>query len=144
MSVHYIPKGLNNITPYLLADDADKLITFLQAVFDAVIEDQFKMPDGKTAHAQLRIGDSVIMLGGKPGATGNDFMLYVYVKDVDAVYKKALAMGGISVMEPVDQFYGDRSATVKDAFGHQWCIATHIEDVSDEEMQKRAKAYKGC
>jgi len=144
MSVNYIPKGLNAITPYLLADDADKLIDFLQTVFDAVIEKQFKMPDGKTAHAQLRIGDSVIMAGGKPGAIANECMLYVYVKDVDAVYKKALAAGGISEMEPQDQFYGDRSATVKDIFGHQWCIATHIEDVSPEEMEERAKKYKGC
>lgn len=146
MSVNYIPKGLHTITPYLLTADVDKLTTFIKTAFDAVVEEQTKGFDEKIAHAQLRIGDSVVMvmLDEKSSASVNQSMLYVYVKDTDVVYKQALAAGGTSIMEPKDQFYGDRNAAVQDCCGHQWWIATRFENVSQEELQERVKALKNC
>jgi PhnB protein len=118
-----------------------KLIDFLKNVFVATEVERMTQPDGTVRHAEVKIGDSIVMMG-EAGEQWKAMpaMLYVYVKDVDATYKKALAAGATSVREPADQFYGDRSCGVQDASGNQWWISTHIEDVAPEEMQKRAKA----
>ncbi len=143
MAVKPIPDGYHSVTPYLTVEGAAKLIDFLVEAFGA--EETFRMgpTGGPVMHAEVRIGDSMVMVGD---ATGAEFAqptrasIHLYVSDVDGVYKKALSAGGTSLREPADQFYGDRSAGVSDAFGNQWWIATHIEDVPPEEMEKRAAA----
>ena len=142
MSVKPIPDGYHNVTPYLVVNGVAKLIEFLKQVFDAKEIEHMQGPDGRIQHAEVRIGDSIIMFG-EPLPTGEwkpmPSMLYVYVLDTDATYKRALQAGATSVMEPADQFYGDRNAGVKDASGNTWWIATHIEDVSRDEMMRRAE-----
>jgi uncharacterized glyoxalase superfamily protein PhnB len=142
MAVNAIPKGYHTMTPCLVAEGAAKLIEFMKQAFDA--KERFKMarPDGGIMHAEIEIGDSIVMLGEateqwKP-ITG---AIYLYVNDADAVYKRALQAGATSIMEPTDQFYGDRHGGVKDPAGNLWWIATHKEDVSPEELKKRAEAY---
>ncbi|MGI8641110.1 MAG: VOC family protein [Pyrinomonadaceae bacterium] len=141
MSVKPIPDGYTTITPYLIVEDANKTIEFIEKIFDGSL--LFKMQDdaGKINHAEMKIGNAMLMLAEaseewKPTRT----MLYLYVADTDATYKKALETGATSVKEPKDQFYGDRSAGVEDSFGNFWGIATHIEDVSEEEMALRISA----
>ena len=141
MAVNYIPKGYNTVTPYLIVEGADKVIDFVKQSFGAVEIERLPGPDGKIGHAEVRIGDSVIMLGEagdhwKPMPCS----IYLYVQDTDAAYKRALEAGATSVMEPADQFYGDRNAGVKDSSGNLWWIGTHIEDVSPEEIRRRAEA----
>jgi PhnB protein len=140
-AVNPVPDGYHTVTPYFTVANAGKLLEFLKQAFDA--EQTFKMvgPDGSIRHAEARIGDSMVMVGqaadqGKlrPNA------IYLYVADVDATYKKALAAGARSTQEPTTHFYGDRSAGVEDSQGNTWWIATHVEDVSQEEMEKRAAA----
>lgn len=136
--VKAIPEGFHSVTPYLVIKDPVALIKFAQEVFDAKVIDEAKCPEGKIMHAEIQIGDSKIMLG----AACDEYkempcMLYVYVKDVDATYSKALKAGAEKVQPVKDQFYGDRSGGVKDSNGMQWCISTHVEDVSKEEMAKR-------
>ena len=137
-----IPDEYHKVTPYLLVQGADSLIDFLEKAFDAKETARMNMPNGGIGHAEVRLGDSVIMLADahgeyKPLQNG----IYLYVDDCDAAYKRALEAGATSMMQPSDQFYGDRSATVKDQFGNHWYIATHIEDVSEEELQKRKNEY---
>jgi uncharacterized glyoxalase superfamily protein PhnB len=139
MAVKAIPDGYHTITPYLTVQGAGKLIDFLKLAFDAQETERITAPDGAIAHAEVRIGNSIVMMsdaGGEraPMPSG----LYLYVNDTDAVYKSALRAGATSIMEPADQFYGDRSAGVKDPVGNQWWIATHKEDVSPEELKRRA------
>lgn len=139
MAVQPIPEGYQSVIPYLVVENPDKVIAFLQKTFDAKQTERVLRPDGGVGHAQVTIGDCVVMLGGaggdhKPMQNG----LYVYVPDTDAVYKRALAAGATSIMEPADQFYGDRTAGVKDFAGNIWWIGTHKEDVSPQEMQRRA------
>lgn len=136
-----IPDGYSTVTPYLTVKGASKLIEFVEQVFDATILERMTSPDGTVRHAEARIGDSMIMLGEAGGEwKPMPACLYVYVADVDAVYQRALKAGAVSLREPANQFYGDRSGGVTDACGVQWWIATHLEDVSKEEMVKRAKA----
>jgi len=137
MPVKPIPEGFHSVTPFLIIKGARELIQFLKETFDA--KEIFKMegPDGSIMHAEIKIGDSMIMMGESsekypPVPAG----MYVYVEDVDNVYKKAVAAGAESTAEPADQFYGDRTAGVKDSFGNTWWIGTHIEDVSPEEMKR--------
>ena len=144
MPVKPIPDGYHTVTPYLMVKDAAKLLTFLHKAFDAKeMSPAMKAPDGTIHHAEISIGNSPIMLSE---ATGEHkpmpTMLYLYVEDVDSTYKKAVAAGGISIREPEDQFYGDRSGGVSDHCGNQWWIGTHIEDVPPEELGKRAAAAK--
>jgi len=141
MSVKPIPQGYSTVTPYLLAEDAEKLIDFLKAAFAATSTECVRDKQGRIAHAELKIGDSMIMVGGKKDTSTSSAMLYVYVEDTDATYKQALTAGGTSLMEPANQFYGDRNAGIQDPCGNKWWIATHIEDVSPEELKKRAQAY---
>lgn len=139
MATKAIPDGYHTITPYLTVQGAGKLIDFLKLAFDAQETERIAAPDGTIAHAEVRLGDSIIMMsdaGGEraPMPSG----LYLYVNDIDAVYKSALRSGATSIMEPADQFYGDRSAGVKDPVGNHWWIATHKEDVAPEELKRRA------
>lgn len=142
MAIGAIPEGYHTVTPYLVVDNPDAVISFLRQVFDA--EELYRMhtPDGGVMHAEVQVGDSRLMLGGAAEQwPATPAMLYVYVQDVDATYRRALAAGATSVMEPADQFYGDRHGGVRDAAGNQWWIATRIEDVAPEELQRRSEAY---
>ncbi len=141
MAVRPIPAGYHTVTPYLAVAGANKLLDFVKRAFDAKEIRCSKRPDGTVWHAEVRIGDSMVMLAEaaapwKPMPTG----IYLYVSDVDATYKSAIAAGGTSIMEPADQFYGDRHGGVQDPVGNMWWIATHIEDVSPQEMAKRQEA----
>lgn len=146
MSVPPIPAGYHSITAYLVVQDAARAIEFYKSVFGAV--ELFRLTAGpdKIAHAELQIGDSRIMLADEfpdmdalgPGHYGGSpVSLLIYVPDAEEVFFKALDAGATLKRPLVDQFYGDRSGMVVDPFGHTWSIATHIEDVSPEEMQRR-------
>ncbi len=138
-SVKPIPEGYHTVTPYLLVQSAEKLIDFMKNAFDAKETERYSMPDGSIGHAEVRIGDSVIMVADaqgdeyKPMAAG----IHLYVEDCDLTYKRAIGAGATSVREPQDQFYGDRSAGVNDQFGNKWWVATHKENLSKEEIIKR-------
>jgi PhnB protein len=135
------PAGYNTVQPYLMVDGAAQLVDFLKNAFGAKERMRMEGPDGKIGHTEVEIGDSVIMLSdGGPDNTTMPAAVMVYVDDVDATYKKALAAGGTSEREPEDMFYGDRASSVRDKFGNLWFIHTHVEDVSPEEMEKRAAA----
>jgi PhnB protein len=134
-----IPDGYRTLTPYLTVENVDKLLEFMKRAFDAQETQRMTRPDGTIRHAEARIGDSVVMVGGVPGTSkAKPATLYLYVPDVDATYRRAIAAGGTSLREPTDEFYGDRSSGVEDPVGNQWWIATHIEDVSSEELKRRA------
>jgi len=133
-----IPAGFHSVTPYLLVPDVAKEMEFLKKALGATERYQMPGPNGRVMHAEVQIGDSIVMMGQPQNeADLGKAMLYVYVPDVDATYEKCLAAGGTSVREPKTQFYGDRSAGVRDPFGNDWGIATHVEDVSPEEMKRR-------
>jgi uncharacterized glyoxalase superfamily protein PhnB len=141
MPVKANPDGYHSVTPYLVVDGAARLIDFLRQTFDAEEVERLAAPGNRIGHAELRIGDSRVMLGDARGEhKAMQAMLYVYVDDVDASFQHALAAGGSSVQAPTDQFYGDRSGGVKDPCGNIWYIATHIEDVSPAELKRRAQA----
>ena len=136
-----VPEGYHRVTPYLVVADGEGLITFLKQAFGAVEFSRTLRPDGSIANAGLRLGDSMMMVAQaqgpwKPMPAG----FYLYVPDTDATYQAALAAGGVSLMEPSDQFYGDRNAGVQDPWGNNWWIATHIEDVDEAEVQRRMAA----
>ncbi len=136
-----VPEGFHTLTPYLVVDGAAKLIDFVTKGFDGALKSKHALPTGRVMHASMKVGDSMLMLADAPeGRPAMPAMLYVYVPDTDAVYKKAIAAGGRSLMEPADQFYGDRNAGVEDPCGNQWWIATHREEMSEEELLKRAIA----
>lgn len=146
MPAKAIPEGYHSITPYLMVRDADKSIEFYRQAFGAELPSPaMKGPDGKTVHAEMKIGDSRVMIGAQMSGqniTPTDAVhLYLYVPDADAVFKKAAAAGAKSSVEMADQFYGDRSGAVKDPDGHTWWIATHKEDLSQDEIEKRAVEY---
>ncbi|HXR14646.1 MAG TPA: VOC family protein [Terriglobales bacterium] len=127
----YIPKGLNSVNVYMLPRRAEPVINFLKRAFGAREIGKYASPDGVVHHAEIRVGDSVVEMGEPEGKyPPMPTMFYLYVPDCDAVYQRALLAGATSISEPVDQPYGDRSGGVKDAFGNQWYIATHIKDVT--------------
>jgi PhnB protein len=141
MAAKPIPDGFHTVTPYLVVEGVDNLIDFLKRAFSATEIFRHRGPNGKTGHAEVRIGDSVVMLGeASERAKATQSMLYLYVNEIDTTFKQAIQAGGKSIVEPMDMFYGDRSGGLSDAFGNQWWIATHIEDVSEEEMGRRMKA----
>ncbi len=141
MGVQPKPEGYHNVNAYLVVPGAADLIEFLQHPFDGEVKERMENPDGRVAHAEVRIGDSIVMMGEPTEKTETQpAHLYVYVNDTDETYDRALKGGAVSLMEPKDQFYGDRTAGVKDAFGNVWWLATHVEDVPPEEMRKRAEA----
>jgi PhnB protein len=148
--VSYIPKDFNSITPYLIVHDAARAIDYYKKVFGATEILRMPGPNGKIGHAELKIGNSHIMLAdenpqvgqGHTSATSigaSPVSLYVYLPDVDRAVERAKAEGG-KILKPVqDQFYGDRSGFIQDPFGHLWSVATHVEDVSPKEMEERMK-----
>ena len=146
-----IPEGASPVTPYLSVSNAAGAIEFYKKVFGAIETMRLSQPDGRIGHAQITIGGATIMLADEfpemgflspksIGASRSPVAIHLYVEDVDAVYKRALQAGAASLREPTDQFYGQRSAQVKDPSGHVWDLATRIEEVSPEEMQKRFNA----
>jgi uncharacterized glyoxalase superfamily protein PhnB len=141
MTVKPIPVGYHTITPFFPVRDAKKIIRFLKLAFDAEEKEIHTDAEGKIMNAQLKIGDSFVMVGEVQTNTEESkllkSMIYMYVEDVDSVYKKAVKADGKSIMEPMDQFYGDRNGAVEDPAGNQWWIATHIEDLSREEIIQR-------
>jgi PhnB protein len=142
VAVNPIPAGYHSVTPYLTVQGAARLLEFLQQAFGATVTEHLKQPDGTVGHAEVRIGDSVVMIAD---ARGNwqplVSTLYLYVEDADATYQRALQAGASSVMEPTTHFYGDRHGGVKDPCGNFWWIATHVEDVAPEELARRAEAH---
>lgn len=141
MAVNPIPEGYHTVTPYLTVPGVARLIDFVKRAFGAEItEGPMTRPDGTIMHVEVRIGDSKVMMGEPTGQfQPMPAMLYVYVKDTDATYLSAMRAGATSLMEPADQFYGDRNAGVEDPCGNRWWIATHKEDVPAEEMARRAR-----
>ncbi|HMD71346.1 MAG TPA: VOC family protein [Bryobacteraceae bacterium] len=140
-SVKPIPEGAHTVTPYLVVEGIPKLMDFLKPAFGA--QEVFRMarPDGGIMHAEVKIGDSMIMMGQAMGEwKAKPCSLYLYVEDVDAVYQRAIQAGATSVREPSDQFYGDRTGGVIDPCGNYWGIATHVEDVSQDEVERRFAA----
>jgi PhnB protein len=142
MAVKPIPEGYGTLTPYLVVKGAGGLIEFLKEAFDAVELFRMARPDGTIGHAEVKIGDSRLMIGeGSEQWPPRPGMFYLYTTDADAAYRRALAAGATSVREPADQFYGDCSGGVQDAFGNQWWVATHVEDVPPDELDRRAAAH---
>lgn len=140
MPVKPIPDGYHTVVPYLTVTDAGTLLDFVQRAFGAKVIEAMRGPDGQVVHADVMIGDSHVMMGLAHGDwKPTTSTLYLYVPDCDAQYRSAVAAGGKSVREPRTEFYGDRSGGVADPFGNQWWVATHVEDVSKEEMDRRMK-----
>src|SRR5688572_5689485 len=146
MPVKPVPEGYHTATPYLIVKGAAAALDYYKKAFGAVEVMRHAAPDGKIGHAEIRIGDSVIMLadeypemghrGPQPGGGAPVFVM-LYVDDADALWRKAIAAGAKELQPLKDQFYGDRSGSLVDPFGHTWTIATHVEDVSPEEMKRR-------
>ena len=135
------PEGFHTVNPYLVVKGAAEVIEFLTKAFDArEVGERFKSPDGKIMHSAVQIGDSMVELGDAP-AEPMPMNLHMYVDDVDAMYLRAIRAGGVSVREPTTTFYGERSAGVKDPGGNNWWLACHVEDVSAEEIIRRAKLH---
>jgi PhnB protein len=141
MSVKPIPAGYHTVTPYLTVADARKAIDFLKRAFDAkTAETLSEDSEGNIRHAEIKIGDSMVMVGqARDEWKARPSAFYLYVPDCDGWYKRAMQAGAKSLMEPADQFYGDRNAGVEDPAGNYWWIAPHIEDVSPDELDRRAQ-----
>ena len=146
--VQPIPQGYPRLSPYLCIDGAARAIDFYVEVLGATEKMRMGGPDGKIGHAELTLGESIIMLADEypdigflsPQRIGGTAVtLHAYVEDVDAVFEKALAAGAKSLRPVENQFYGDRSGQFEDPFGHRWSIATHVEDVDEAEMERRAQ-----
>jgi PhnB protein len=142
--VEPVPEGFHTVTPYLVINDGARAIDFYKKAFGAKEIMRMNGPDGKISHAEVKIGDSIIMLGSAPNAQpphGGDSAvnIFLYLEDVDSTFKNALAAGANELQPLADQPWGDRYGRVTDPFGHTWALATHIEDVSPEEMGRRMK-----
>jgi PhnB protein len=149
MATKPIPEGYHTVTPYLAVDDAAAAIEYYKKAFGAKERVRMDTPDGRIGHAELEIGDSLVMLADPfPQSStappkelgGTSAGVFMYVEDVDAVVKKAVDAGATVTMEVADQFWGDRFGTVTDPFGHSWSLATHVEDLTPEEIAERGKA----
>jgi uncharacterized glyoxalase superfamily protein PhnB len=139
MAVKAIPEGFHTVTPYLAAQGAAALIDFLLAAFDAREVQREALPDGRIINAQIQVGDSMVLVAdAPPERKPAPATFYMYLEDVDAAYEKAVRAGGISIEAPADQFYGDRTAAVTDPAGNHWYMATHVEDVSGDDIVRRA------
>jgi PhnB protein len=147
MKVKPVPEGYHTVTPYLVLRNATKAIDFYKRAFGAKEVNRMEGPNGKIGHAELKIGDSIIMLSDEMPGTGSRspesiggtaIGLFLYVENVDSVYDQAVTAGAKADQRPADMFWGDRYGKLTDPFGHSWSIATHKEDVSPEEMRKRA------
>ena len=138
-----IPAGQPRLSPYLVTKDAARVIEFMKSVLGGKDRYCLAEPGGKVMHAEVKIADSVVMISdASEQHPATPAMLHLYVEDVDATYAKALAAGATSIRPPSDQFYGDRSGGVKDVGGNQWWLSTHVEDVSVEEIGRRAAAME--
>lgn len=141
MSVPPVPAGFHTVTPYLLLEDVAGFLEFAERAFDAVELERIGLPDGTVMHAQIRIGDSPVMMGTAKGEwPPMPAFLHLYVPDADAVHARAVAAGATSVQEPKDELYGDRTSGVRDGFGNLWCFATRLENLSAEEILERMAA----
>ncbi len=144
--VRPVPEGFHTVTPYLAVDDGARAIEFYQNAFAAKEVMRMPGPDGKVSHAEIKIGDSIIMLGPAQANTGvrspqslgsSTVSIFLYLEDVDSTFKKALSAGAKEAQPLADQLWGDRYGRLTDPFGHSWSLATHKEDVSSEEMSRR-------
>jgi PhnB protein len=149
MAIKAIPEGYRTATPYLIVRGAAEAIEFYKRAFGATEMLRMADPQGRVGHAEIRIGDSVIMLAdehpamgyrGPRSLGGSSVSILLYLDDVDAVFDRAVKAGAKALRPVADQFYGDRSGTLEDPFGHVWTIATHVEDVAPEELKRRADA----
>ena len=148
-----IPDGFHTVTPHLILSDTKRALEFYKKAFGAETRSSMPGPDGKIMHAEMKIGDSIVFLADEMPAMAPDnkspktascitSSTILYVQDADAVFKKAIDAGAKAIMPPADMFWGDRFGKVTDPFGHQWGIATHIEDVSPQDMQKRQAEWE--
>lgn len=153
--VSYIPQGYNSVTPYLVIKGAARAIEYYKKVFGATETVRMDSPDGKVGHAELKIGNSHIMLADENPSMGQGYSsaasigaspvsLYLYIPDVDRVIDRAVAEGAKLLRPVADQFYGDRSGFIQDPFGHLWGVATHVEDVAPEELRERMKKMQAA
>ena len=148
MATKAVPEGYHTATPYLIMDDASGAIEFYERAFGAKELTRFDAPGGKVGHAEIKVGDSILMLADEypemgyrsPHAMGGTTVsIMLYLDDVDAVFEEAVAAGA-KVLRPVqNQFYGDRTGTLEDPYGHMWTLATHVEDLSHQEIMLRAQ-----
>ena len=145
--VNPIPENYPRVNPYLIVDGAADAIDFYTSVLGAEERGRMPAPDGRVGHAELSLGDSLIMLAdespdadarGPRSVGGTPILMHVYVEDVDDVHERALAAGATEQRAVADQFYGDRVGMFEDPWGHRWSVASHVEDVSPEDMEKRA------
>ena len=152
MAVQPIPDGYPQVTPYLFVDNAQAAIDFYSSVFGATERMRMPGPDGRIGHAELQLGDSLLMvadefpdMGGRSPRTvgGSPVIVSVYVEDVDSVFERAVQAGATAVRPVETQFYGDRAGQFEDPFGHQWSVATHVEDVPPDEMERRVAQAMG-
>ena len=144
-----IPEGHRTVAPYLTVKNAEKAMAFYKDAFGAAEVYMLKVPDGRVGHAEIRLGDCIVMFADEfpeygckaPESLGGSAVsIHLYVPDVDAFFKRAVAAGAMERKPVMDQFYGDRSGQLEDPFGHLWWVATHKEDVAPEEIQKRVNA----
>jgi PhnB protein len=151
-NVRPIPEGYPQVTPYLIVDDASAAIDFYSNVFGAKERVRMPAPEGKIGHAELQLGDSLIMLAdefpdmgnrGPRSVGGSPVTVSVYTEDVDDVHERALKAGAKELRPVENQFYGDRAGQFEDPFGHRWSVATHIEDVPADEMERRVAEMMG-
>jgi PhnB protein len=147
--VNAIPAGYHSLTPYLVVNEASRAIEFYKQAFGAKETVRMGGPGGKVGHAEMKIGDSMIMLSDEMPGSGNrspqslggsPVSIFMYVESVDSVFDQAVKAGAKADMPPQDMFWGDRFGKLTDPFGHAWAVATHIEDVAPQEMEKRAQA----
>jgi PhnB protein len=141
MTVQFKPEGYHTVTPTIIVNGAARLHDFLKQVFDAKVLISIPGPNNTIAHSEIQIGDSRVMIADAgPMFSAQTSSFYLYLPDCEAVYKRALAAGAKSEREPKDQFYGDRNASVIDEWGNRWAMGTHVEEVSNEELDRRMKA----
>jgi PhnB protein len=143
-SVNPIPSGYHSVTPFLVVRQADKALEYYTKAFGAVEKVRMPGPDGRIMHAEFQIGDSMLMLAEEMGPNkapqsfgGSPVSIFLYVEDVDKIFDQAVKAGAKADMQPQDMFWGDRFGKLTDPFGHYWALATHIEDVTPEEMKRR-------
>jgi len=142
MPVKAIHEGYHTVTPFLSVNGAARLIDFMKKAFEATEVYRVPAPDGGVMHAEMKIGDSILMLGeATKDCSPMPVSFYVYVRDAEATYRKALKAGGESLEGPADRFWGDRVASIKDFAGNKWMIATHVEDVNADELKRRAQQF---
>ncbi len=142
-SVKPIPEGYHTLTPFMMVKNAGKLIEFIKTAFGAKEVSLHRLPDGTIMHAEFQVGDSRLMLAEATDKyPAMSTIIYMYTEDCDSVYQKAIQGGGSSLREPTNEFYGDRSCGIMDPSGNQWWIATHVEDVSPDEMKRREEEFR--